>query len=110
MAPAKITPSDAARALMRRRTIRTSMIEWARYNGYEPATHHRLLIQKLEDLNAGRIRRLAIFMPPGSAKSTFASILFPAFYLANHPDHHVLGCAHTTELAKRWARRVRNLI
>ena len=49
-------------------------------------------------------------MPPGSAKSTYASILYPAWHLANSPHSLVLGCSHTTELAKRFGRRVRNLI
>jgi hypothetical protein len=38
-----------------------------------------LLIEKLEALHADRIRRLMVFMPPGSAKSTYSSVLFPAF-------------------------------
>jgi predicted phage terminase large subunit-like protein len=105
-----LTPQIAANEVLRRRQIRSDLNAWARFNGYQPAAHHRLLNKKLEDLNAGRIQRLAIFMPPGSAKSTFASVLFPAFYLANHPQAMLLGCAHTTELAKRWGRRVRNLI
>jgi hypothetical protein len=32
----------------------------------------------------GKIDRLAIFMPPGSAKSTYASILYPPWFLACH--------------------------
>ncbi len=31
-------------------------------------------------------------MPPGSAKSTYASILYPAWHLANSPQSLVLGC------------------
>ncbi len=54
--------------------------------------------------------RLAIFMPPGSAKSTYASILFPAWYLANHPDHCIIAASHTQELAEKWGRKVRGLI
>jgi hypothetical protein len=33
--------------------------------------HHRLLIDQLERLAEGEFDRLAIFMPPGSAKSTY---------------------------------------
>lgn len=51
-----------------------------------------------------------VFMPPGSAKSTYGSILFPPWYLAKHPDHSILAASHTTELAEKWGRRVRNLI
>jgi predicted phage terminase large subunit-like protein len=105
-----ITPEQAAQALLRRRTIRSDFAAWCRFNGYVPAAHHRLLISKLQLLNDGLITRLAIFCPPGAAKSTYASILFPPFYLANHPDAAILGCAHTTKLAERWGRRARNLI
>lgn len=49
-------------------------------------------------------------MPPGSAKSTYASILFPAWLLQAHKDWNVLAASHTTELAEKWGRRVRNLI
>lgn len=49
-------------------------------------------------------------MPPGSAKSTYASVLFPAWYLSRHPDHAIIAASHTAELAERFGRRVRNLI
>ena len=51
-----------------------------------------------------------VFMPPGSAKSTYSSILFPAWYLSRHPTHSLLAASHTTELAEKWGRRVRNVI
>ena len=49
-------------------------------------------------------------MPPGSAKSTYGSILFPAWFMAAAPGWSVLAASHTTELAEKWGRRVRNLI
>ena len=52
--------------------IRQSFIEWCRHCGFEPAAHHRLLISELEKVARGETVRLAIFMPPGSAKSTYA--------------------------------------
>ena len=96
--------------MLLRRAIRSDLAAWCRFCGFEPAAHHRLLLRKLEQLACGLIDRLAIFMPPGSAKSTYASHLFPPFYLANHPRALVLGASHTTELAERWSRRVRNEI
>lgn len=48
-------------------------------------------------------------MPPGSAKSTYASVLFPPWLLASC-DWNLLAASHTTELATRWGRRIRNLI
>jgi predicted phage terminase large subunit-like protein len=49
-------------------------------------------------------------MPPGSAKSTYASILFPPWLLQRQPKANLLATSHTTELAEKWGRRVRNLV
>ena len=51
---------------------------------------------------------LLLFAPPGSAKSTYVSILLPSWYLANNPTHSVLAATHSVEFAERWGRRVRN--
>ena len=75
-----------------------------------PARHHRLLIDKLEALARGDILNLAVFMPPGSAKSTYASILFPPWLMSQDDKALILAASHTSELAERWGRRVRNLI
>ena len=106
----RITRTDAAAEMLRRRQVRSSLTAWCESNGYQPAKHHKLLISKLEQVARGEIERLAIFMPPGSAKSTFASILFPPWLLAQIPTAQILAASHTSELAERWGRRVRNLI
>ncbi len=51
-----------------------------------------------------------VFMPPGSAKSQYASILFPPWLMARDPSLTVIAASHTQELAERFGRRVRNLI
>lgn len=75
--------------------------------GFEPAAHHRLIIQGLEDIAFGVIDNLLIFAPPGSAKSTYVSHLFPSWYMAVHPAHNVLAATHSVEFAERWGRKVR---
>ncbi len=105
-----LSPQAAAQTLLTRRRARASLIEFARLCGFEPAAHHRLLIEKLEAVARDDIDRLMVFMPPGSAKSTYCSVLFPPWYLAQHPDHALIAASHTQELAERWGRRVRNLI
>jgi hypothetical protein len=75
------------------RTIRRRLTEWARHCGFEPALHHRLLIHNLERIASGEIDRLAVFMPPGSAKSTYSSILFPPWFLAQQPKASVLAAS-----------------
>src|SRR5258707_4094193 len=106
----EISRAMAAKLLLKRRRVRGSLIEWCRHCGYEPAPPHRLLIDRLERVARGEIKRLAVFMPPGSAKSTYGSILFPPHVMANAPNRAILAASHTTELAEKWSRRVRNLI
>jgi predicted phage terminase large subunit-like protein len=93
-----------------RNAARRSLTEWCRLCGFEPAAHHELIIRELEAVVRGEVARLALFLPPGSAKSTYASILFPPWFLAHKPDASIIAASHTQELAEKWGRRVRNLV
>lgn len=103
---------DARQALeaLLRRSVKTDFAAWCRYCGYEPSAHHQLIIRELEAVVAGKVQRLAIFMPPGSAKSTYASVLFPPWFMANKPGVSLIAASHTEQLAERFGRRVRNLV
>src|SRR5262244_4116540 len=105
-----ISPAMAAELLLKRRRIRRSLTKWCRHCGYEPASHHRLLIDRLERVARGEIKRLAVFMPPGSAKSTYGSVLFPPWFMANAPGKSIIAASHTLELAEKWGRRMRGLV
>ncbi len=75
-----------------------------------PAAHHLRLIGELERLEAGEIDRLMVLMPPGSAKSTYVSVLFPAWWLHRRPRSAVIAACHTAELAEHFGRQVRRLV
>ncbi|MDO2058600.1 hypothetical protein Q2418_25980, partial [Escherichia coli] len=47
--------------------------------------------------------------PPGSAKSSYGSIAFPAWYLGRYPTRCVIAASHTQELAERFGKRVRKI-
>jgi hypothetical protein len=47
---------------------------------------------------------LLLFAPPGSAKSTYVSVLLPSWYLAANPTHSILAATHNVEFAERWGR------
>jgi hypothetical protein len=86
-------------------------IEWCRSLGFEPAAHHRLILGELCTLmEQTDYDTLLIFAPPGSAKSHYVSVAFPAWWLANRPKASVIAASHSAELAAKWGRRVRNLI
>jgi predicted phage terminase large subunit-like protein len=93
----------------KRERIRSSFTEWCRFRGFEPARHHQLIIRELEAVARGENNKLALFLPPGSAKSTYGSILFPPWYM-QCASGNVLAASHTTELAEKWGRKVRNSV
>src|SRR5687768_10559748 len=104
-----VSPQDAAKELLRRRSIRRSLTEYSRYKGFEPAAHHRLIIQEIEAfLVDPSLDVLMLHAPPGSAKSTYLSILLPPHYMAQYPKNGILAATHNQEFAQRWGRKVRN--
>ena len=97
-----------------RKEIRGSFEAWCRFAraplGQSPAAHHLLLIEALERLALRPGARLIVLMPPGSAKSTYVSTLFPAWWLAQFPRNNILAASHTSGLAEDFGRAVRALI
>jgi len=97
---------------MARRQAARSLAAFIEYLdlGLVPAKHHLLLIGHLEAVERGDIERLMVLMPPGSAKSTYASVLFPPWFMGRNPQASVLGASNTTDLAEHFSRRSRNLV
>jgi predicted phage terminase large subunit-like protein len=67
-------------------------------------------MSELEALSNGACDRLMILMPPGSAKSTYGSVLFPAWWFTQHPRSSVICASHSLDLAEHFSRRVQRLI
>lgn len=82
----------------------------AQWPPFELATHHRLIVEKLEAVERGEIRRLMIFMPPRHGKSLLATQMFPAWYLGRHPDRFVISSSYGQDLSDDFGRMVRDLI
>ena len=76
----------------------------------EPAPHHRILIEGLEAIERGEIRRLLGIMPPGHAKSTWTSIVFPSWYLGKHPRKSLACVTITESLAKLYDSAIANVL
>lgn len=51
-----------------------------------------------------------VFMPPGSAKSTYASVRFPAYYLGRLGKKGIICASYGGDLATSFGRKVRNLV
>ncbi len=91
-----------------------TLCEWATQAlaplGQTPARHHLALLDRLSEVADGGCDRLLITMPPGSAKSTYASALFPAWWLLHKGRGNVVAACHTESLAAHFGRRVRALL
>jgi len=79
-------------------------------SGETPALHHRLIAGELESVAQGRTKRLMILAPPGSAKTTYASRLFPAWFFAFRPRSSIIAVSHTQELAETNSAFVQRII
>ena len=94
--------------------LRTALRAWVdaalQDSGHQPAAHHLFLIAELEKLAAGDFDRLMILMPPGSAKSTYTSLLFPVWWFLRHPRSTVICASHSLGLARSFGRRARDLV
>lgn len=98
--------------LLSRRQSRQSLAKFIDYMqlGVVPAAHHRLLIDHLEAVERREILKLMVWMPPGSAKSTYTSVFFPPWFMGRNPENTLLGISNTTDLAERFSRRARNIV
>ena len=107
-------PLGVANEPLLRSAVRINLTEWTKCAlgslAHVPAAHHHLLIRELEEISAGENARLIVLMPPGSAKSTYTSVLFPAWWYTQHPGTSIIAVSHTASLGEHFGRHVRNLI
>jgi predicted phage terminase large subunit-like protein len=78
--------------------------------GFIHGRHHAVMAKAFEDIASGKLKRLAISMPPRHTKSQFGSYLFPAWFLGKFPNKKIIQASNTAELAVGFGRNVRNLV
>lgn len=125
-----LSSQEAARELLIRRRARSSILDYANAidvpgrpvdsdepdtEFFEPiettmADHHRLLLTKLKETSERRHGRMMVFMPPGSAKSTYASVVFPSAFLGAEPGRRLILASYGDDLARKMGRRTRSII
>ena len=123
-----VSPQEAARELLIRRRARRDILDYAgaidipgRPVSADPDTeffrpvettmalHHRLILRKIDEISRTPHGRLMIFAPPGSAKSSYASVVFPSAYLGREPDRRLILASYGDDLARKMGRRVRSI-
>jgi predicted phage terminase large subunit-like protein len=112
--PSQLSPTQAAQEVLKRDDARQNLTAYIDYisdleGGIVPARHHRLLIEKLEAVERGEIKRLMIFMPPGSAKSTYANRIFSTWYMGRHPKNLLITASHSASLAEYFGKKARRI-
>jgi predicted phage terminase large subunit-like protein len=124
------TQSEAAAELLARRKARRSLVDYARYievpgapleeqdedsDSARPAEtqlakHHVMTLEAIERCVSTHAGRLMIFQPPGSAKSTYGSVVTPSYYMGKNPGYKVIGVSYGSDMAKKFGRRTRSII
>ncbi|MDI2112108.1 phage terminase large subunit [Commensalibacter nepenthis] len=102
----------ARRELAKRQLARTHLIDFTTYTkqDYCVGSHHRLLCQKLEAVEQGKITRLMVFMPPRHGKSELTSKRFPAWFLGRNPTKQLILASYSAKLSDSFGRDVRNIV
>lgn len=75
-----------------------------------PSWHHQAIAHVLQEVAAGRIKRLLITMPPRSLKSQMVSVAFPAWLHGLDPRKKILCTSYNEDLAVSFANGWRSLL
>lgn len=129
MAQARLRPEQAAGILLDRRRCRVDLETFASRVPVpgsplidadedapiplietKQAKHHKLILQEMQRCMETPHGRLMICAPPGSAKSTYASVVAPTWFLGSQADRRVILASYGDDLARRHGRRTRQLL
>lgn len=72
--------------------------------------HIRELCRVLEEVHAGKTKRLVINVPPGTMKSLLVNVIWPAWIWTKNPKYRVLTAAYGAHLSTRDNVRVRDIV
>lgn len=114
--------------LLRRRRARANLIDYARYievpgaplteaddeERFKPvetvlAQHHKIILAATQRCIERHSGRTMLFLPPGSAKSTYATVVGPSWAMGSRPGFKVIGVSYGSDLARKFGRRMRSI-
>ena len=72
--------------------------------------HQKALALALEEVVAGRIKRLLLTVPPRSGKSIFASVALPAWVLGKDPRAEIICASYAQDLAVKFHNQCRSVM
>lgn len=116
--------------LLRRRRARTSLIDYARYievpgapvnneaeeesDDFLPAetelaAHHEIILAATQRCIERYSGRTMLFLPPGSAKSTYATVVATTWALGRQDNFKAISVSYGSDLARKFGRRMRSI-
>lgn len=124
-----VTDQQAAKELLLRDRMKADLVEYARAvpvpgrplnaededSAFAPiestlGAHHILLLREWQRMTETPYGRLMVLMPPGSAKSTYASVVGPAWWLSQKPGRRAILTSYGDDLARKHGRRTKQLL
>jgi hypothetical protein len=72
--------------------------------------HVEVISEALQQCFAGKLRRLAINLPPRSLKSHMVSVSFPAWLLGRRPSAQIICASYTQDLSEKLALDCRTIM
>jgi predicted phage terminase large subunit-like protein len=124
-----LTPQQAALEMLRRQRARNSLTEYARAidipgapvsadpdaEQFKPvetslALHHLILLENIERTIMKAAGRLMVFGPPGMAKSSYTSVVTPAWCLSRSAGYRVILTSYASKIADKQSRKCRALV
>jgi len=124
----QLSSKEAAQELLKRKRSRQSLLDFAkaidvpgRPVSEEPdewvfkpvetglAEHHVFILNIMEKVIEGEIPRAMFFLPPGSGKSVYGSVVAPAWAMGKYPKMKIILSSYGSDLAKKHGRRARQI-
>jgi predicted phage terminase large subunit-like protein len=99
----------------RRRTVARAADDLASYcrivmPGFEEPEHILRMIDAMERIEAGALKRLIVAMPPRMGKTQLTGILFPSWYLGRRGGRDVIFTTYAQELANDRGRAIKEIM
>lgn len=99
---------DTWKALARRRFW--FFCQYSHFGKWHLAPHLELICSELEEVEAGRLDRLILTVPPRHGKSMSVTETFPAWYLGRNPEKRVIEASYSDDLARTFGDKCRRKI
>ena len=73
------------------------------------AQHHIYMLEVMERVIEGQIPRAMFYLPPGSSKSTYGSVVAPTWAMGRNPGTKIILASYGSDLARKHGRRARQV-